>query len=165
MKLRSIVPGICLLLVGTAAAPQSQQVHRCEGKDGKVTYSNTQCPEGTKPVRKVNTDPPVKVEDQQAAKDRAKQDAAEVKQIEKERAQQDAKEKRDAEDQKKAAATEQKKAAAKAQEKCGRAMKELETARTTRAELYARATTVEKMQKADREIGRREADVARDCPR
>lgn len=164
MKLRSIVAGICLLLVGTAAIAQSQQVHRCEGKDGKVTYSNTQCPEGTKPVRKVNTDPPVKVEDQQAAKDRAKKDAAEVKQIEKERAQQDAKEERDAEDQKKAAATEQKKAAAKAQGKCDRAKKELEKARTTRAELYARATTVEKMQKADREISRREADVARDCP-
>jgi hypothetical protein len=60
MKLRTIGAGICLLLVGTAATPQSQQVHRCEGKDGKVTYSNTQCPEGTKPVRKVNTDPPVK---------------------------------------------------------------------------------------------------------
>jgi hypothetical protein len=165
MRYRSIVAGTCLLALGTALAQQSQQVQRCEAKDGRVTYSNTQCPEGTTPVRKVNTDPPVKVEEQQAAKDRAKKDAAEAKQIEKERAQQAAKEGRDAEDQKQAAAKEQKKAAAKTQEKCDRAKKELDKARTTRAELYARATTVEQMQKADREISRRETDVVRDCPR
>lgn len=162
MRYRSIVAGICLLAIATASA---QQVHRCESKDGKVTYSNTQCPEGTTPVRKVNTDPPVKVEDQKAAKDRAKKDAAEVKQIDKERAEQEAKEKRDAEDQTQAAAKEQKKAETKAKEKCDRAKKELDKAKTARAELYARATTVEKMQKADRDISRREADVARDCPR
>jgi hypothetical protein len=153
MRHRSVVLGICLLAIGAASA---QQVQRCESKDGKVTYSNTQCPQGTTPVRKVNTDPPVKVDDQKAAKDRAKKDAAEVKQIEKERAQQDAKDQREADDRRKTEA--------KSQEKCDRARKELDNATTARAELYARATTVEKTQKADREISRREADVARDCP-
>ena len=159
MRYRSIAAGICLLAVGTVSAqqPQQQQVQRCEAKDGKVTYSNTQCPDGTTPVRKVNTDPAVRVEDQQAAKDRAKKDAAEVKQIEKERAQQDAKEQRQANDRKKTEA--------KTQEKCDRAKKELDKTKATRAELYARATTVEKMQKADSEISRRETDVGRDCPR
>src|SRR5512134_2588681 len=99
MRYRSIVAGTCLLAIATSSAQQSQQVQRCESKEGKVSYSNTQCPEGTTPVRKVNTDPPVKVEDQKAAKDRAKKDATEAKQIDKERAQQEAKEKRDAEDQ------------------------------------------------------------------
>lgn len=147
---------LTLALAATAAAAQ-QQVQRCEGKDGRVTYSNTQCPEGTTPVRKVNTDPPVRVEDQQAAKERAKKDAAEVKQIEKERAQQEAKEKSVAKDPKKSEA--------KSQQNCDRARRELDKAKATRNELYAQATTVERMQKADRDISRREADVARDCPR
>jgi TolA-binding protein len=156
---------VLTLALAAATASAQQQVHRCEGKDGKVTYSNTQCPEGTTPVRKVNTDPPMRVEDQQAAKDRAKKDAAEVKQIEKERAQQDAREQRTATEQQKNDAKEQKKAEAKTQEKCDKARRDLEKAKATRAELYAQATTVERMQKADREISRREADVARDCPR
>lgn len=157
MKLASSVLALATALLA-AAAPAQQQVHRCEAKDGKVTYSNTQCPEGTTPVRKVNTDPPVRVEDQQAAKDRAKKDAAEVKQIEKERAQQEAKDQN-------ATAKAQKKNEAKSQEKCDRARGELEKAKATRAELYAKATTVERMQQADRDITRRETDVARDCAR
>lgn len=158
--------GTFVLTVALAAATASaQQVHRCEGKDGKVTYSNTQCPEGTAPVRRVNTDPPLRIEDQQAAKDRARKDAAEVKQSEKERAQQEANEQRAANEQKKNEAKEQKKSEAKVQQTCDRARRELDKARSKRAELYAQATTVERMQKADREISRREADVARDCPR
>jgi hypothetical protein len=156
MKLTSGVLALATALLAAAALAQ-QQVHRCEAKDGKVTYSNTQCPEGTTPVRKVNTDPPVRVEDQQAAKDRAKKDAAEVKQIEKERAQQEAKDQN--------AAKAQKKNETKPQEKCDRARGELEKAKATRAELYAKATTVERMQQADRDITRRETDVARDCAR
>lgn len=162
MKLSSSTV-VLIVALSTATASAQQQVHRCEGKDGKVTYSNTQCPEGTTPVRKVNTDPPVRVEDQQAAKDRAKKDAAEVKQIEKERAQQEASQQRAAMEQKKNDAKEQKKNEAKSQ--CDRARRELDKARTTRNELYAQATTVERMQKADREISRREAEVTRDCPR
>jgi hypothetical protein len=154
---------LTLALAGATAS--AQQVQRCEGKDGKVTYSNTQCPEGTAPVRRVNTDPPLRVEDQQAAKDRARKDAAEVKQIEKERAQQEAIEQRAAIEQKKNEAKEQKQKDAKAQQTCDRARRDLDKARSMRAALYAQATTVERMQKADREISRREADVARDCPR
>ena len=77
---------ICVLAISvfaSSASAQQMQVQRCEGKDGKVTYSNRECPAGTSPVRKVNTAPPVSVPEQKAAKDRAKKDAAEVKQLEK----------------------------------------------------------------------------------
>lgn len=132
-------------------------VQRCESKDGHVTYSNTQCPPGSAPVRNVNTDPPVSVEERKAAQERAKKETAAARQVDKERAQSEAREKR--------AADERAKAAAKANERCERARRDLQRAKTTRAELSERAATVDKMQKADGEISRREAEVARDCPR
>jgi len=145
------------VLVGGAAAAQSANVQRCEGKDGRVTYSNTQCPEGTLPVRKVNTDPPISVEAKKAAQELAKKDAAAARQIEKDQAQQEARDRKQAD--------ERAKADAKAREKCERAKRDLERARTTRAELGSRAATAEKLQKADLAIGRHEADVAKDCAR
>lgn len=131
-------------------------VQRCESKDGHVTYSNTQCPPGSTPVRKVNTDPPVSVEEQKAAQERAKKETTAAKQIDKERAQTEARDKR--------AADERAKTEAKAKERCERARRDLQRAKTTRAELSERAATVDKMQKADHEISRREAEVTRDCP-
>ena len=79
----TIMPLALLAASGTCAA---QQVQRCESPDGKVTYSNTKCPDGTTPVRSVNTSPPVAVDEQKAAKERARRDAAEVKAIDKARA-------------------------------------------------------------------------------
>lgn len=142
----------------TAAA---QTVQRCEAADGKVTYSNSACPDGTKSVRQVNTTPPIAVEEQKAAKERAKRDAANAKEAEKvgdkERETEEAKAER--------AAAEQKKAQAKERERCDRAKRDLERARSTRASLLQqRAATIDEMQKADREIGKREADAAKACP-
>jgi hypothetical protein len=142
----------------TAAA---QTVQRCEAADGKVTYSNSPCPDGTKSVRQVNTTPPIAVEEQKAAKDRARRDAADAKDAEKvrdkERAQEEAKAER--------TAAEQKKAQAKERERCNRAKGDLELARSARASLLQqRAATIEEMQKADREISKREAEAAKACP-
>lgn len=148
---------VAVLALAAAASAQPNSVQRCEGKDGRVTYSNTQCPEGTVPVRKVNTDPPVSVEAKKAAQELAKKDSAAAKQVEKEQAQQEARDRKQAE--------ERAKLDAKAKEKCERAKRDLERAKATRAELSGRAATVERMQKADREIGRYEAEVAKDCPR
>jgi hypothetical protein len=150
-------PSLALL----AAAAAAQGVQRCEAPDGKVTYSNTKCPEGTTPVRQVNTSPPIAVDEQKAARDRARRDAAEARDVDKSREQEAAREKAEAE----RAAAEQKKAQAKARERCDKARAELERARNTRASLMQqRAATIEEMQKADRDIGRREADVSRACP-
>jgi hypothetical protein len=148
-----LLPLVLLFGVGTASA---EGVQRCESADGKVTYSNTQCPEGTSAVRKVNTSPPVATDEQKAAKDRAKRDAAEAKSIDKAKSQEQARAEREA--------AERKKAEAKQHERCERAQKDLERARNTRAALDQRAATVEQMQKADKEIGRRETDAAKACP-
>jgi hypothetical protein len=45
-------------LTGNAAA-----IVRCESADGKVTYSNNECPPNTRQVRKIEESPPVVVHD------------------------------------------------------------------------------------------------------
>lgn len=154
--LRPAVAFLALAVLPVASA-QTSSVQRCEGKDGRVTYSNTQCPEGTVPVRKVNTDPPVNVEARKAAQEQAKRDGTAVQQLERERAQQEARDRKQADDRAKAEA--------RAAERCERARRDVERAQATRAELGRRGATVEKLQKADQEIGRREAGAAKDCPR
>jgi hypothetical protein len=148
---------VALALLFSPAVFAQSAVQRCESKDGSVTYSNTECPPGSAPVRKVNTDPPVSVEERKAAQERAKKDSSTIKQIDKERAQEEARAKREAD--------QRAKAEAKSKERCERARRDLQRAKTTRAELSEQAATLDKMQKADREISRREADVAKDCTR
>lgn len=140
-----------------ASAYGADTVHRCEGKDGKVTYSNTQCPTGTQPVRKVNTEPPISVEEQKAAKDRAKRDADEVKQIDKQRKADDTKAERESSDKTKTEAKER--------ERCDKARSDLDKARSARAELSAQVATIAQIQKADSDIKRREDDSAKACAR
>ena len=145
---------LAVLACSTAIAQTS--VQRCESKDGKVTYSNTQCPAGTTPVRKVNTDPPVSVEEKRAAEQLARKESAAAKQAERDHAKDEAREKKQAE--------ERAKTAAKARERCERALHDVDRARATRAELTDRsALSVDAMQKADREITRREALAAKEC--
>ena len=149
----------CVLLTGAVvngASAQQMQVQRCEAKDGTVTYSNRECPAGTKPVRKVDTSPPVSVPEQQAAKDRAKKDVAEVKQLEKEQKKQAAEEKR--------AAEKREKAEAKVVDRCERARRDLARAIETRNKVDTRAATIEQMQKASQEVSKREAELPKACP-
>ncbi|HTT13451.1 MAG TPA: DUF4124 domain-containing protein [Burkholderiaceae bacterium] len=68
-----------------AAPVPAQQVQRCESPDGKVTYSNTQCPEGTQAVRKIEPDTGPSAADQKAARDRAQQHSRELDKLEKQR--------------------------------------------------------------------------------
>lgn len=142
----------CTLVAGATAA---QTVQRCEAADGRVTYSNTECPAGTQPVRKVNTDPPVRVDEQAAARARAKKDAAEAAKIDKEHAAAQARYERNAKDRRKREA--------KAVTACERARREVERARAARTVLVERTYTAQQLQKTDREIARREDIAARDC--
>ncbi|MGH6623321.1 MAG: DUF4124 domain-containing protein [Burkholderiaceae bacterium] len=145
------------LLAWVTAVAAADTVHRCEGKDGKVTYSNTECPAGTQPVRKVNTTPPVSVEEQKAAKDRAKRDADEAKEIDKQRKTDDAKAERES--------AEKSKVEAKDRERCDKARRDLEKARSARAELSAQVATIAQIQKADADVKRREDENAKACAR
>lgn len=137
-------------------AAQQMQVQRCEAKDGNVTYSNRECPAGTTPIRKVNTSPPISVPDQQAAKDRAKKDLAEVKQIEKNQKKQA--------DEDKRAAEKRSKAEAKVADRCERARRDLARAIELRNAVDTRAATIDQMRKASGEVSRREAELPRACP-
>jgi hypothetical protein len=154
---RLLLAALAALVLAATATAQTGAVQRCESKDGRVTYSNTACPEGTLPVRKVNTEPPVSVDAKKAAEERARKESAALQQIDKGKAQQEAHDRKQAD--------ERAKADAKAKERCERTRRELERAQATRADLNAGPLSVEKMQKADRDVGRREAEVAKECAR
>jgi predicted ribosome quality control (RQC) complex YloA/Tae2 family protein len=149
-----------LLFAGLAlipAAVSAQAIQRCESKDGRVTYSNTTCPAGTAPVRKVNTEPPISVDDRKAAQERARTEGAAAQQAEKERTQREARERKQAD--------ERAKAEAKARERCENARRSLERSAAARAELNTRPSTAEKIDKAEAEVKRRESEVAQECGR
>src|SRR5215470_17935158 len=63
----------------------SQQVQRCESPEGKVTYSNATCPDGTQAVRKIEPDPDPTAADQKAARERAQQHSRELDKLERQR--------------------------------------------------------------------------------
>lgn len=49
------------LALGAGAAIAADEVFRCEGKDGRVTYSDAACPTGSKSSRKLDEAPAVSV--------------------------------------------------------------------------------------------------------
>jgi Domain of unknown function (DUF4124) len=63
---------LALVLPGTLLA---QQIQRCEDSRGKITYSNTECPAGTSPVKALQSAPTPSPEAQQAARDKAAREA------------------------------------------------------------------------------------------
>lgn len=56
----------CAALLAAAFSGSAAAIVRCESADGKVTYSNTECPPNTRQVRKVNEAPPIIVHDGKA---------------------------------------------------------------------------------------------------
>ena len=70
-----------LLAVAASGSGLAQQIQRCEDSRGKITYSNADCPEGTKPVRSVQVEPAPTPEAQQAARDKAARDAQAAQQL------------------------------------------------------------------------------------
>lgn len=146
---------VLALLPFAAPGAHAQGIQRCEDPSGRATYTNANCPAGTKPAREVNTAPPVSDADRRAAEARARQDSNALKAIEREQSKEAASAKTKADKSSKADAD---RAA-----RCDKARRDLERARTTRTELSSRAATVEQMQRADREVGRREEDLGRAC--
>lgn len=68
-----------------AYAAFAQTVQRCETPEGKVTYSNTNCPAGTEAVRNIERDPEPTAAEQKAARDRAQQRSRELDKLEHQR--------------------------------------------------------------------------------
>jgi hypothetical protein len=76
------------LAAGSTAA---QTVQRCEGADGKITYSNESCPAGTRAVRNIDVPEAPKASDQKAARERAARDTEAAQALEKRRRDEEAK--------------------------------------------------------------------------
>jgi hypothetical protein len=51
---------VALMATHTAYAAE-QEVFRCEGKDGRITYSDEPCPSSSRSVRKVDDAPPLAI--------------------------------------------------------------------------------------------------------
>lgn len=79
--LRSIAQWACAAAFIVPATVAAQQIQRCEGAGGRVTYSNSECPEGTKPVKAVQAPPAPPPEVQRAARDQAARDAQAAQQL------------------------------------------------------------------------------------
>lgn len=150
-----LVAALTLLLPAWGAA--QEVIQRCESKDGRVTYSNGACPAGTVASRKVNTEPPVSVDDRKAAQERGRREAAAVRQLGKDEAEQAARERKQVDDRAKADARDK--------ARCDDARRALEQARAARTALNAQPAKVDRLQKAELEITRREGDAERACGR
>lgn len=61
--MRSAIAVACAALLAAAAARGAEAIIRCESADGKVTYSNGECPPNTRQVRRVELSPPIVVHD------------------------------------------------------------------------------------------------------
>jgi hypothetical protein len=73
----------CLAACAVLAA--AQPIQRCEGADGRVTYSNGACPKGSRAVREVDTSDAVSPAEQKAARERNQRDAKALNQLERNR--------------------------------------------------------------------------------
>lgn len=73
--LRSAGFGIALISAQIVSTAGAQQIQRCEGPDGRVTYSNSACPDGTRASGAVKAAPTPSPEAQAAARDKAARDA------------------------------------------------------------------------------------------
>jgi Domain of unknown function (DUF4124) len=78
---------LALVLPSTLLA---QQIQRCEDSRGKITYSNTECPTGTSPVKALQAAPTPSPEAQQAAREKAAREAQAAQQLGQQRQQQQA---------------------------------------------------------------------------
>ena len=67
----------CFLLLPAAA--WAQTIQRCEGANQRITYSNAECPPGTKPVKAVPPAPRPSAEDRAAAQARLQRSREQAK--------------------------------------------------------------------------------------
>jgi hypothetical protein len=97
--LRSIAQWAGAVAFIVPAAVATQPIQRCEGAGGRVTYSNSECPEGTQPVKSVQSAPTPTPEVQRAARDQAARDAQGAQQLAEQRKAQQATAARQQQDQ------------------------------------------------------------------
>lgn len=133
-----------------ALAQSGAALQRCESPDGKVTYANVACPDGTRAVRAVPPAAAPSAEDARAARERLKADQQQVQKIDKARAAEDAQLQRERAAQARQAADRE------------RACRKL-AARVTQAEETLGRAALAKRETADRQLQKARAQYAADC--
>jgi hypothetical protein len=83
-----IAVSLSALVILIPGALQAQAIQRCEGPDRKITYSNSECPPGTKPVKSLAPAPEPSTEAREAAAARVKRDSEQAAAYESQRQQQ-----------------------------------------------------------------------------
>ncbi|MBA3254176.1 MAG: hypothetical protein M3496_04940 [Pseudomonadota bacterium] len=76
MKVAHVAAAFLLTLPSVTLA---QAIQRCEGSNQRITYSNAECPAGTKPVKAVAPAPKPSAESQAAAKEKLQRYRDELK--------------------------------------------------------------------------------------
>lgn len=76
MKIAHILAA-CLLIPSTGALAQA--IQRCEGANQRITYSNAECPSGTRPVKALAPAPQPSAESRAAAQVKAQRDKDQAK--------------------------------------------------------------------------------------
>ena len=69
------------VVIALPALAASQPIQRCEGPGGRISYSNAECPEGTRPVKALQPAPAPSPDAQRAAQDNAAREAQAVRQM------------------------------------------------------------------------------------
>lgn len=138
------------LVALAAACDAGAQVIRCESADGKVTYANQACPEGTRAVKTLPPPDPPKAADVQAARDRNKAGQQQVKSLEAQRQSEEEKRARE------------RAAAAKQQEKRDVACRKLATQVRDAEETLSRAA-LNKRESAEARARRLHAQYTAEC--
>jgi hypothetical protein len=151
---RMLSSAAAAVLVSLASAPALAQsaatLQRCESPDGKVTYANIACPDGTRAVRAVPPASAPSAEDARAARERLKADQQQVQKIDKARAAGDAQLQRERAAQARQAADRE------------RACRKL-AARVRQAEETLSRAALAKRETADRQLQKARAQYAADC--
>ena len=77
--------GVLLAAALATAGPAVAQSVRCESPDGRITYSNTDCPPGSRNVRVVPPAPPPNAADAKAARERARDEQKRAQSLDRQR--------------------------------------------------------------------------------
>jgi len=139
---------VAAVLVAQGAA--AQELQRCEGPDGKVSYAQGACPDGTRAARALPPAEPPSAADRKAAQQRGQQDVRDAAAIDRTRK---AEEEKQARDQAQAQARQ-----AKQEAQCRRLQSRLDAARKELAEAPAKNRT-----EAQRRVKRAEQLFVEDC--
>lgn len=92
---RALLAVVLALALAAAVPGLLAQTVRCESADGKVTYANVACPDGSRTVRTLPPADPPSTADTKAARERLKADQQQLQKLDQQRKAEDAERERE----------------------------------------------------------------------